>query len=69
MSCFVVSQPDYDGENIDSIWLEEHAAKKRAAELGTAFLTEYRLDSTARFVRNGWYTKGHRRRLCWSDWK
>jgi hypothetical protein len=67
--CFVVAQPDYDGDNIDSIWLNERDAKKRAADLGSAFLTEYRLNATQAWVRSGWYMKGKRRRLCWSDWR
>jgi hypothetical protein len=68
-TCFVVAQPTYEDDGLDSIWLDERDAKKRAAELGTAFITEYRFGSAGGFVRNGWYTKGQRRRLCWSDWK
>ena len=69
VSVFIVSQPDYTDENIDSVWSDERAAKKRAAELAVAFITEYRLDEANGWVRNGWYMKGHRRNLVWSDWR
>lgn len=66
-SCFVVSVPSYD--DTDSVWLDERDAKKRAAALGTAFITEYQLNSAPGWVRNGWYIKGKRRKLSWGDWK
>jgi hypothetical protein len=63
---FIVSQPDYESENIDSVWLSESDALARAAVLGSAFISEYRLNAAAAWVRNGWYHPDGP--ICWSDW-
>jgi len=68
-SVFIVSAPDYDGENIDSIWLTEIAALRRVEEIGEGhrFIQEYKLEDHPSWIRNGWYPP-MRDPKCWSDW-
>ena len=65
-SVFILSQPDYDYEKIDSVWTDEASALARGAELGYGFLSEYRLNSPDALLRKGWVPPGDP--PVWSDW-
>lgn len=54
-------------DTLDSVWTTEEAALARCVELGDqSFVTEYRLDTTEPWVRNGWAPP--RDPIVWSDW-
>lgn len=57
VTIFIVSQPDYDGENIDSVWDSEDQAFARAAELSGVWIVEYELGAPDGWIRGGWYEK------------